>query len=244
MRLTERVYAIGGGTLGLRLSSDYDCNVFVLDGGTEKVMIDAGSGIEPLRLLRNLESAGIPRGNLSRVLLTHAHADHAGGAGFWRQFGGIEVVAPARTADIVAAGDEVAASLTDAREAGVYPEWYRLSPCPIDCTLRPGETLCVGDLTLQPIAAPGHSSDMVCYYCPELFALFSADAVFAGGRLAVIATADFSLDAYRDTIESLASLRVEQLFPGHGEPVLRDGGAAITEANQRFREGLPLLSIV
>lgn len=244
MRLTERVYAIGGGKLGLHLSGDYDCNVYVLDGGTEKVMIDAGSGIEPLRLLRNLEAAGIPRGSLRRVLLTHAHADHAGGAGFWSQLGGIELTAPAGTTDIVAAGDELAASLTEAREAGVYPEWYRLSPCPIDCTLRPGETLTVGDLTLHTIAAPGHSADMVCYYCPELLALFSADAVFAGGRLAVIATADFSMDAYRDTIESLASLRVEQLFPGHGEAVVSGGGAAITEANRRFREGIPPLSIV
>lgn len=245
MKLTDRVCVIGGGGLGYGISSFYDCNVYALDTGEETVIIDAGSGIEPELLFRRLEEDGVPPGKVGKLLLTHAHADHAGGAAAWKErFGGIEVIAATLTAGMVESGDEIRTSLADARAAGTYPEWYRLAPCPVDRIVRPGETIRSGDLTLRVIAAPGHSFDMVCYYCPELKALFCADAVFAGGKLAVISTPDFSLDDYRETVAVLAQLDLAQLFPGHGTALTEGGGEPIRLAHSHFQQGLPPLSIV
>ena len=45
MRLTRSVYLVGGGTLAFGLSDDYDCHVYVIDGGEEMALVDAGAGI-------------------------------------------------------------------------------------------------------------------------------------------------------------------------------------------------------
>ena len=61
--------------MGFLASHPLDCNVFLLDGSTEHTLIDAGSGVEPKRIVANIEGAGVPPGRVKHVLLTHAHGD-------------------------------------------------------------------------------------------------------------------------------------------------------------------------
>lgn len=245
MKLTDHVYVIGGGSLGYGISSDYDCNVYAFDSGEEVILIDAGSGIEPELLLKRLDEDGIPRNKVTKLLLTHAHADHSGGSAYWKEHLNVAVIAPERTAEMVETGDEIRTSLVEARRSGTYPAWYRLQACPVNKQLRVGDIIHTGGFTLQAVQAPGHSFDMFCYYCPELQALFAADAVFADdGKLAVLRTPDFSMIDYRSTIATLANLDVEQLFPGHGEALTVNGRAPIIKAHHRFESNIPPLSIV
>ncbi|WP_309120305.1 MBL fold metallo-hydrolase [Paenibacillus sp.] len=244
MKLTDAVYVVGGGDLGYRISNPYDCNVFVLVGGGESCIIDAGSGMEPETIVDNLIHDGIKPECIKTLFLTHAHADHAGGAAYLRKHLPIRVLAGNRTADIVSNGDEERMSLSDAKRAGIYPEWYRFRKCAIDQVLHIGDQFQVGSLSLRVVSAAGHSADMTGLYCPELKALFAGDAVFEGGRLAVIHTRDFSLEAYRTTIAGFAQLAVEQLFPGHGSALLNNAEHAITLAHERFEQGKAPESIV
>ncbi|MDF2647916.1 MAG: fold metallo-hydrolase [Paenibacillus sp.] len=244
MKLTDAVYVIGGGDLGYRISNPFDCNVFVLDGGGEYVIIDAGSGMETESIVNNLKNEGINPECIKALILTHAHADHAGGAAFLRERFSIQVLASKMTADIVSAGDEERMSLSDARRAGIYPEWYRFRKCAIDQVLQNGDQLKIGKYNLRVVSTAGHSADMICLYCPELKALFAGDAVFEGGKLAVLHTNDFSLDECRTTMACLTQLAVEQLFPGHGSVVLKDAQEAIGLAHRRFEEGKAPESIV
>jgi len=244
MKLTDAVYVVGGGELGYQVSNPYDCNVFALDGGGEWCIIDAGSGIEPETIVDNLNHDGIEPECIKTLILTHAHADHAGGAAYLREHLSIRVLASNRTAAIVSSGDEERMSLLDARRAGIYPEWYRFRKCAVDQMLHTGGRFKVGSLSLHVVSAAGHSADMIGLYCPELKALFAGDAVFEGGRLAVIHTRDFSLEEYRTTIAGFAQLAVEQLFPGHGFALLNDAEHAITLAHRRFEQGEAPESIV
>jgi glyoxylase-like metal-dependent hydrolase (beta-lactamase superfamily II) len=60
-----------------------DCNVLLVDTGQNKVLIDTGSGSlnGPTvgKLLENLQQAQIKPGDITAVVLTHAHGDHIGG---------------------------------------------------------------------------------------------------------------------------------------------------------------------
>ncbi|WP_168735693.1 MBL fold metallo-hydrolase [Cohnella fermenti] len=246
MKLTEHVFAVGGGALGPLVSDALDCNVYALRAGDDYVLIDAGAGLGTEAIVANLLADGIEPERIRLLILTHAHADHSGGAfGLRSRLQTPSVAASAMTADIVGNGDEERMGLIEARAAGVYPSDYRFAACPVERVLSPGETLRLGrGLTLEVLPAPGHSADMIALYCPQLRALFAADAVFPGGKLAVQTTRDYSEKAYRETIARLAELEVEQLYAGHGPPLTAAGGASIAAANARFAAGLPPLSIV
>jgi glyoxylase-like metal-dependent hydrolase (beta-lactamase superfamily II) len=63
-----------------RVSSPYTS--LYVDTGDHRVLVDTGAGeFFPTtgRLARNLERAGVDRGEIDQVLITHAHPDHIGG---------------------------------------------------------------------------------------------------------------------------------------------------------------------
>src|SRR5690625_7334567 len=81
MQLTENVYLIGSGEIGL--SNNYDCHVYLVDGGDDAIIIDSGVGIEPERLKHNVEKV-MDWKKVSRIVCTHSHADLGGGSKFFQ----------------------------------------------------------------------------------------------------------------------------------------------------------------
>ncbi|NOU96153.1 MBL fold metallo-hydrolase [Paenibacillus sp. LMG 31456] len=245
MKLTDNVYVIGGGSLGYGISSPYDCNVYAFELEEKVILIDAGSGMGEEDLLRNLSEDGIATERIHCLILSHAHADHAGGASGLKMRLGIRVLASALTASIVESGDEERSSLSQARKEGVYPDGYRLTPCEVDQIIGEGDGVGIdSSIRLQVIPLPGHSADMIGLYDPGSRSLFAGDAIFEAGKLAVLTTRDFSMEQYRLSIERLSSLEVDHLFPGHGAAVLVDARASLLAAQHRFEQGLPPESIV
>lgn len=237
MRVSERVYWIGSGLLGMNASDDWDCNIYLLDGGSEQAIVDCGSGYGIPNILEELKRDGFNPDSVRYLLLTHAHMDHAGGVAALRQRTGAQVVASRLSAPLIEGGDEDAIGLTGARAAGVYPPDSRFAPCRVDVTVQHAQSIQVGDLTVDVIETPGHSRDMVGYYCREIRTLFSGDSIFAGGRIAAIQTDDFSMDQLSESLSHLARLEVESLMPGHLTPVVRNGGRPIRQAVDTLRRG-------
>ena len=94
MRITDEVYLVGGGaTLAFGLSDDPDCHVYLIDGGGELALVDCGmaDGTSLTRIVANIEAEGLAVGRLRKLLLTHYHMDHAGGAGRFRERFGLQV---------------------------------------------------------------------------------------------------------------------------------------------------------
>ncbi len=131
MQLSEDVYLVGSGALGFDLTDPFDCHVYLIDGGDELALVDTGAGLGHDAILANIAAHGFDPGRLRAVLLTHAHADHAGGAARLYLELGLSVAASPLAADRVRRGDEAALSLPAAREAGIYPDSYRFAACPV-----------------------------------------------------------------------------------------------------------------
>lgn len=218
MRLTPRLYLVGSGEVGL--SDPDDCHVYLLDGGNEYALIDAGCGTERgiAAILANLTREGFDPAKLRSVLLTHWHFDHAGGAGALRERFGCRVVAPVDERAFVEAGrDGVPAS-------------------PVDLAVAHGDTVQVGDLTLTAYCVPGHSEATTAYLVdtPEGRLLFAGDIVFAHGILGLINYPGSDLTRYRDSIGRLGGLGVDALLPGHLLFTLGDGQRHIDLAIKRL----------
>jgi glyoxylase-like metal-dependent hydrolase (beta-lactamase superfamily II) len=220
---------VGSGSLGFALTDAHDCHVYLLDGGEDAVLIDAGCGLASARIAANVQSC-IGQRRVSRIYLTHAHADHAGGAADLADHLGATVYALAPVATIVATADEDASGLRRARQAGVYPK--QLRPRPAAVTPLDPAPVAVGDLTLEIHPTPGHATGHCCFSALDggTRMLFSGDLVFSRGRVAFLATPDSDLGALDSSLRSMAKLAPDALLPGHGTPVLRDAQAHLQTA--------------
>jgi glyoxylase-like metal-dependent hydrolase (beta-lactamase superfamily II) len=233
MRITDEVYLIGGGpTLAFGLSDDPDCHVYLIDGGGELALVDCGmaAGASLGRITANIEDEGLEVGRLRKLLLTHYHMDHAGGAARFRERFGLEVLAPSGAALALRTGDERAVALDVAKAAGFYDPDYRFEPVAVDRELNEGDRVRVGDLELTVYDTPGHCDGHASYllHGRRRRYLFAGDAVFCGGRVVLQNIHDCSIQRSADSIAKLAGLDYGALLPGHAAIVV-DGGTRHVE---------------
>ena len=230
IKVTERIYWVGRGGWGGAepLSNPVDCNVWLIHGGTEFAVIDAGIGPDAPLILDNIESLALDPANLSAVLLTHAHCDHSGGAAWLRGVTGAGIGAGALTARALAQPEPQLIG-------GLRPfEPFAVTPVVADRWLRDGDRIPVGDVTLTVIDTPGHVVDGVCYLAEiggQKF-LFSGDTAIGNqprremGEGTVLEGMlgwldghwSASLSSYIASLEKLEALDVDMLLPGHGVP--------------------------
>jgi len=238
MKLTEEVYIVGSGRNGLDISNRYDCHVYLINGGGELALIDSGVGMDAQRILDNTVAEGFRLGDISKVLLTHAHADHSGGCAALKAKLGVSVIMASEEARFLQTANEDELGLTLARSAGWYPPEYRLKPCHVDVELEDGHEITVGELHIKAIKAPGHSRGSVCYMMKgrELNYLFTGDTVFLRGHISLLNAPGSSLEDYRHGINKLANLGVDALLPGHLCFCLRGGQSHIDDAIIAFRD--------
>ena len=124
MRLTEDVYLVGGGDYGFNLSHRLDCHVYAIDAGDEIVLVDAGFAAEPDEILDLMRADGLDPARVSRIVITHYHADHAGGCAGMVRATGAELWAPTEAAEAIRTGDADQIGLTWAQSFGFYPADY------------------------------------------------------------------------------------------------------------------------
>jgi len=233
MWLSKQVALVGSGDIGgMGITNPSDCHVYLLDGGDECALIDAGSGLDDEAIVRQIEGIGVDLARVRYLLLTHAHFDHAGGAASLAKRLHLHVVAGAECATRLRHGDEDGTGLRQARGLGLYPVAARLVPCAIETVLGDGESLRVGKMTVSALHTPGHSSDHMAYWVQTdaIATLFAGDALFAGGRIALQTLLDCRLDDCFATIRKLAKLKVESLLPGHGLPIMQRGASHLHKA--------------
>ena len=140
------------------------------------------------------------------VLLTHAHCDHICGIAIHN----LPYACSEFTANAIT---EVKESATLCTHLGFQPP--KRPPAQI---LGDGQTLEGDSFSIEAIEAPGHCRGAMCFYVPELKALFSGDTVFGGGALPSVSLPTSVPEALQGTYEKLSGYEIEKIYPGHGDP--------------------------
>jgi glyoxylase-like metal-dependent hydrolase (beta-lactamase superfamily II) len=236
VRITDEVYVVGGGvTNAFGLSDDPDCHVYLVNGGDEMALIDCGmaSGNSLDRILGNVRAESLDPEKITKIVVTHYHMDHAGGAARFHKRLGVEVVAAADAAPALRAGDERAVALDVAKAAGFYAADYRFEPVEVGQEVREGDRIPVGRFELAVVETPGHCDGHVSLLLEgrERRYLFAGDAVFSGGRVVLQNIHDCSIQKSAESIAKLARLEFDALLPGHAAICLENGMRHVAIAN-------------
>ena len=164
--------------------------------------VDPGGDLDKLKLA--LEKTGV---TLEKILITHGHMDHCGQAGVLAREMGVPIEGP-HEADRF----WIAKLAEDGARFGMQGE-----PFEPDRWLVDGDTVTVGEVTLNVIHCPGHTPGHVVFHYPEGHFAIVGDVLFAGS----IGRTDFPLGNHQDLLDSITQklwpLGDETRFvPGHG----------------------------
>jgi glyoxylase-like metal-dependent hydrolase (beta-lactamase superfamily II) len=235
MKINDRISLVGSGDVGgLSLSHSLDCNIYLINGGTELALIDAGVGIEPDLIFENIARDGYDLSKLRYLLITHAHYDHSGGASKLRDRFSLKVVGSPLTKQWLESADAVSIGFAQAQAAGLYPVDLSLVPCSIDLVMNDKDRLQIGNLHVQCISTPGHSGGHISYLLEEDRALFSGDCIFAGGKIILQNLGDCTLSDSVSSLKKLSNFEINMLFPSHGLFAINRGQRHIDKANRQL----------
>lgn len=194
------------------MTGDGNNTYLLVEPDSEGALIDAGVG-EPGHIAavdRQLEARGA---RLTRVLVTHAHADHAAGApALARAYKGVRF--------------------------HKFPWPEEDSRFDVEWTpIAGGETLMAGGAPLVAIHTAGHSPDHLVFWHEPSRTAFTGDLVVQGSSVMIHSSGGGDLTTYLDALERLVSLRPRRLLPAHG-PEVTDPVGVLTAYldHRRLRE--------
>ncbi|MBD8548464.1 MBL fold metallo-hydrolase [Sphingomonas sp. CFBP 8760] len=180
-----------------------NCTLIWCTATMKAAVVDPGGDLP--RIHAAIAEAGV---TVEQVLLTHGHIDHAGEAKPLADELGVPIVGPHEDDRFwLARLDE------DGRNYGIRGVVFEP-----DRWLDDGDTVQIGDLTLDVYLTPGHTpGHVIFHHAPSAFALVG-DVLFQGS----IGRTDFPLGSFDDLVTSVTQklwpLGDVTFIPGHGQP--------------------------
>jgi glyoxylase-like metal-dependent hydrolase (beta-lactamase superfamily II) len=217
-------------------------NTFVLrDADGQVTLVDTGYQSAPTRILAGLRQIGSGPSAVTRILLTHAHSDHAGGAAGLAKSTGAGVVIHTDDAEYVRTGRAPATdrSLLLGRLMRHAP---RFGASPVEQELRDGQVLDVAG-GLRVVHTPGHTPGHVSLLHEPSRLLITGDSIWNMRARMTWPFAAFctSFAQTRETAAVLGDLDYDLVAFTHG-PEIRQGAReairAFLHQPRRFRGGL------
>jgi len=152
-KVFDGIYLVGSSDL----TDPADCCVYLVQFPSELVLIDSGAGNSVPQILENVESLNLDTRLIKKLILTHCHIDHIGGANELKSKLGLKIIAHEKGAEILLRADPV---MTAAKWYGTESEVIV-----VDQTFSgPELVIDTGAEPLHLIHIPGHSPDSIAAY--------------------------------------------------------------------------------
>ena len=217
-------------------------------------LIETGPASTAPMLQAQLADHGLTPNDISEVLLTHIHLDHAGAAGWLATEHGATVYVHSKGAPHLADPERLLQSAERIYGDDMDRLWGDTQPVPEEqlAVLEDGDTLSLGNLSVTALDTPGHASHHHSYAIGEV--LFTGDV--GGVRLPdetyvelPLAPPEIRLDLWRDSLLRLRTAvqhhDITHLAPTHFgvfddvTPHLDRLAASIEAADDWAQQSLP-----
>ncbi|HHX38167.1 MAG TPA: MBL fold metallo-hydrolase [Clostridiaceae bacterium] len=195
------------------IEAEHQANTYLVDAGTQRILIDAGA---PESRLNGLDTS-----NLETIYLTHGHYDHITHMKEWKEDRNLTVY--------IHQGDQI--MLTNSMLNMSVMNGCPMRGLPADVFLQDGAVINLSPiLQLQVINTPGHTKGSCCFLLwlkanggpPSPFALFTGDTLLGGklGRTDFPGGVPQLMEGTVKRLKALMHALPENvaMFFGHGRP--------------------------
>jgi glyoxylase-like metal-dependent hydrolase (beta-lactamase superfamily II) len=196
---------------------------YLVTGAEGHTLIETGPGSTLGALERGVRAAGARLEEVTQLVVTHIHLDHAGAAGsllrhlpaarlFLHPAGAAHMIDPSK---LLASATRIYGDRMDRL-------WGAFEPCAADrvVVLADGESLRAGDRTLVALHTPGHASHHIALHDAERHTVFTGDV--GGVRLQGASYVrpptpppDIDVEAWHASVDRLRALRPRALDLTH-----------------------------
>jgi 2-aminobenzoylacetyl-CoA thioesterase len=195
-----------------------------LDGGREAVLIGGGMAYLAPRILPQIEAFAVDVKKITKLIVLHTHFDHCGLVPYLKKLWpwikvaasekGRSRLSDPRVTQTIAASNQMAIA-----RAGLDEEATRLgfefTDIEVQQVLKEGDRLVCGDMAIDILEVPGHSSCSIAAYVPEEKALFVSDAAGVHYKDFVFAAGNSNYDLYQKSLHRMAAYPVETVLLEH-----------------------------
>ena len=213
-KITEKIFLLG------RRES---C-VYLLEDDHEYILLGGGAAYIIPDILEQLVSLNIPEEKIKWMIILHAHFDHCGIIPFFRKRWPWAKVAGSERASVLLSTPKIVNSIeqlnrfliskfnreNEARHLGI-----EFSSISIDRILRDRDTLSCGNLQLEVLEVPGHSSCSIAVYLPTANALFASDSGGIPFGNHVFTAANSNFDQYLNSLDKMDAYNVDIFLTEH-----------------------------
>lgn len=170
---------------------EQNCSILWCDKTKKAAVVDPGGDLD--RVIAVLEREGL---SLEKILLTHAHIDHAGGTAELSKQYSVPIEGPHKEDKFWID------SLRQQSQMFGFPEVETFTP---DRWLVGGDKVTVGESSLDVVHCPGHTPGHVVFFSSDSQLALVGDVLFNGG----IGRTDFPKGDHATLIKSIK----EKLWP-------------------------------
>jgi glyoxylase-like metal-dependent hydrolase (beta-lactamase superfamily II) len=185
----------------------------------QAILVECGPGSTLQSLLRGLHAYGLQASDITDILLTHIHLDHAGAAGWFARQGARIHVHPVGASHLLNP-EKLLSSAARIYGNQMQQLWGEFFPVPGDKLniLHDNEILQIGELCFKAIDTPGHADHHYAYLLDDL--CFSGD--IAGIRMQrynhlrlPMPPPEFHLEKWKSSVERLNREPIRRIAPTH-----------------------------
>ena len=183
------------------------------------VLIESGPGSTQTKLTAALKDLGFGLSDVTHVLLTHIHLDHAGAAG-WLASQGAQIIVHPVGAPHLLDPEKLLASAGRIYGERMHELWGDFLAVPAEKlrVVQDAEEIVIGDLRFLPINTPGHAEHHYAYLFEDI--LFSGDV--GGVRIpgyqylrVPMPPPELHIGRWRESLARLRKEKFERIAPTH-----------------------------
>ena len=199
--------------------------------GDHPVLIDTGYRADFEETERLISELGISVSEVGLIISTHCHCDHIGGNKIIQDRAGCDIALHPVGRYFVETQDDWS----------TWSRYYSQEADFFHCTrtLEEGDVVSLGPHDFRVVHTPGHASDGIVMYNKKEKVLISSDALweFDVPTITVRIEGSTAVQSFKKSLEKLAALDVDVVYPGHGTP-FTDFEGALQRSREKIRDYL------